>query len=421
MIARLTFLTDAVAAAGTALLLGAAAMSPAQQDLAAASAPFPPVNESAVHRPAQDRPFEPRAQTEPREIPIVVKRFAFEPARVEVNEGEHVRLVVTSADGVHGVGIKKFKVNQKVPRGGETVTIDFVASAPGEYPILCSEYCGNGHAAMTATLVVAATAGADQRAAAEPAPAAAAQDDDPDRDPNDAQPDFYVATLNTTLRLPAGKMNFRLTHRFTTALGQGDFGDLAGRLFGLDGGALVGLDLKYGLLPGFDIGIYRTSLDRTIQLQGRYNVIKDGNAPIGLSLVANVDGTDNFTDGYAPGVAIVLSRELGDRGAVYLQPSYVGNTNLVDDIDDDHTAMVGIGARLRFGRNSYLFAEASPRVSGFDRGVNMASFGFEQRYGGHVFQLNVSNSFGTTLAQVARGGTGSDNWYLGFNLTRKFF
>jgi hypothetical protein len=250
---------------------------------------------------------------------------------------------------------------------------------------------------------------------------AAAQDDDPDRDPNDSQPDFYVATLNTNLRLPKGKFNFRLTHRFTTPLGQGDFGDLAGRLFGLDGGALVGLDLKYGLLPGFDVGIYRTSLDRTIQFQGRYNLIRDGNGPFGLSLVANVDGTDNFTDEYSPGVAIVVSRELGDRGAIYFQPSYVGNTNLVNDTDDDYTLMGGIGARLRVGRNFYLFAEGSPRLAGFDGGVHMVSVGFEQRYGGHVFQLNFSNGIGTTLAQVARGGTGSDNWYLGFNLARKFF
>jgi hypothetical protein len=248
-----------------------------------------------------------------------------------------------------------------------------------------------------------------------------AQDDDPDRDPNDAQPDFYVATLNTNLRLPKGKFNFRLTHRFTTPLGQGDFGDLAGRLFGLDGGALVGLDLKYGLLPGFDIGIYRTSFDRTIQFQGRYNVLRDGSGPIGLSVVANVDGTDNFTDEYSPGVAVVLSRELGSRGAIYFQPSYVGNSNLINDVDDDYTMMAGVGARLRLGRNSYVFAEGSPRVAGFDPGVNMVSFGFEQRYGGHVFQLNVSNSFNTTLAQVARGGTGSDNWYLGFNLAGKFF
>ena len=273
---------------------------------------------------------------------------------------------------------------------------------------------------LIALLIVAATA-ASAAAQSAPAPPAAAQDDDPDRDPNSSQPDFYVATLNTNLRLPKGKWNFRLTHRFTTALGQGDFGDLAGRLFGLDGGALVGLDLKYGLLPGFDIGLYRTSLDRTIQFQGRYNLIRDGNGPFGLSVAANVDGTDNFSDEFSPGVAIVLSRELGDRGAIYLQPSYVGNTNLITADGDDYTAMVGAGARLRLGRNSYVFAEASPRVAGFDPGVNHVSFGFEQRYGGHVFQLNFSNGLGTTLAQVARGGTGSDNWYLGFNLARKFF
>ena len=29
--------------------------------------------------------------------------------------------------------------------------------------------------------------------------------------------------------------------------------------------------------------------------------------------------------------------------------------------------------------------------------------------------------FATTLAQVARGGTANDDWYLGFNLIRKFF
>jgi len=247
-----------------------------------------------------------------------------------------------------------------------------------------------------------------------------AQDDDPDRDPNDSQPDFYVATLNTNLRLPKGKMAFRLTHRFLRTLGDGDFGDLASRFFGLDSGAQIGLDLKYAPFRGGQIGVYRTS-DRTIQLQGQYNVIKDGSGPIGVGLVANVDGTDNFTDEFSPGAAIVLSRELGDRGAIYLQPSFVGNTNLVSDEGDDYTVMAGVGARLRFSRGGYVFVEGSPRVAGFKQGVTLVSFGFEQRYGGHVFQLNVSNGFGTTLAQVARGGAPGDNWYLGFNLTRKFF
>src|SRR5687768_3870960 len=101
---------------------------------------------------------DPAAASAPREIPVVAKKFSFEPARVEVTEGERIRLVVTSADGVHGLEIKKFKVNKKVPRGGEMITIDFVASAPGEFPILCSEYCGKGHEEMKGTLVVVAKA-----------------------------------------------------------------------------------------------------------------------------------------------------------------------------------------------------------------------------------------------------------------------
>ncbi len=60
-------------------------------------------------------------------------------------------------------------------------------------------------------------------------------------------------------------------------------------------------------------------------------------------------------------------------------------------------------------------------MAGFDPGVGLISFGFEQRYGGHLFQLNFSNGFATTLAQVARGGTANEDWYLGFNLIRKFF
>lgn len=142
MTSNLTFLSDSIAAAGTALLLGVTVMSPSQ-DPAAASAPSDTGKPSAL-------------QAEPRIIEVVAKRFAFEPARIEATEGEHIRLVVTSADGVHGVGIKKFRLEKAVPRGGAPVTIDFVASAAGEFPLLCSEYCGNGHEDMKGLLVVAA-------------------------------------------------------------------------------------------------------------------------------------------------------------------------------------------------------------------------------------------------------------------------
>ena len=97
---------------------------------------------------------DPATASAPRVIEVVAKRFEFEPARIEVTEGERVRLVVTSGDGIHGIEIKKFKVEKIIPRGGKPVTIEFVASAAGEYPIVCSEKCGDGHEEMKGMLSV---------------------------------------------------------------------------------------------------------------------------------------------------------------------------------------------------------------------------------------------------------------------------
>jgi len=93
-------------------------------------------------------------QDAPREIDVVARRFAFEPARIEVAVGERVRLRVVSADGVHGLEIKKFKVKKEIPRGTTPVIIEFTASEAGEFPIFCSEYCGDGHEDMQGQLVV---------------------------------------------------------------------------------------------------------------------------------------------------------------------------------------------------------------------------------------------------------------------------
>lgn len=268
---------------------------------------------------------------------------------------------------------------------------------------------------------VSMTAGLAVPAAAQAPASAQTPADDPDLDPNNSQPDFYVATMPTNLRLPKGKLAFRLTHRFLRPLGDGDFGDLAARAFGFDSGAQIGADLKFGLFSGGSIGVYRTS-DRTIQFSAQYDAVSQKTAPIGIGINVNVDGTDNFSDEFSPGATVIVSRELGERGALYVQPSFVSNTNIgVTPSDEDYTVLAGLGARLRARRNTYLFFEASPRLAGYQQGVTLISFGFEQRAGGHLFQLNFSNGFATTLAQVARGGTSYDDWYLGFNLSRKFF
>ncbi len=263
---------------------------------------------------------------------------------------------------------------------------------------------------------------ADQNGTAS-APAAAQDEPDRDLDPNFAQPDFNLAGLPTSLRLPRFKSAFRVTHRFGRPLGQGDFGDLIEDLFGFDSGAVIGLEYRFGLVRGGQIGIYRTS-NRTIEFFGQYDLKaqRDG-FPVGLTALASIDGTNNFRDSYSPALGVIVSREIGEQAALYFEPIWVNNTNELPSelVEDNSTTIIGLGARVRIRPTVYVFLEGAPRVAGFNPGVTQVSFGIEKRAGGHLFQLNFSNGFGTTLAQIARGGGNNDDWYIGFNISRKFF
>jgi hypothetical protein len=246
------------------------------------------------------------------------------------------------------------------------------------------------------------------------------QRSDPDVRVDPLQPDFNLAALPTTLRMPRGKWSFRVTHRFTRDLGEGDFGDALENLFGLDGGSQVGLEVRYGLISGTQIGIHRTS-DRAIQLFAQHNFMneRDGRR-FGLDGIATLEGDDNLREHYQTALGAALSKDIGGRAAVYVEPLVVVNSNPFE-AGDEHTAMIGLGARLRFRPSMYLMAEYTPRVAGYTPDADQISFAFESRAGGHLFQINVSNGFGTTFGQLARGGVDYDQWYLGFNLSRKFF
>jgi cytochrome c oxidase subunit 2 len=90
----------------------------------------------------------------PRVIEITASRFKFEPAIVEIRQGETVSLVLHSADTTHGLAIPAYGVKVAIPKGGAPVTVTFVADRPGRFPFECSEYCGSGHDRMRGELVV---------------------------------------------------------------------------------------------------------------------------------------------------------------------------------------------------------------------------------------------------------------------------
>lgn len=268
------------------------------------------------------------------------------------------------------------------------------------------------------------------------APVASAQDDD-DAALTPAEPDVVVVNLPTTLRLPAFKGNFRLTHRFAGNLRNGTFGQQAGNLFGIDQGAIIGFEYRMGLPKGVQAGFYRSSFDKTIQLHGKYDAVRQRRAtPVSISALVSIEGTDNFQEKYAPAVGVVVSRRFGTRVAAYVTPVWVhnsaasldaiahghdeGQANAVESHEHRDTTYVGAGGRVRFTGSAYVAGEVAFRASGYAPDEPAYGVSLEKRVGSHMFSLTFTNTFGTTFAQVARGGA-ANTLFLGFNLGRKFF
>jgi hypothetical protein len=262
--------------------------------------------------------------------------------------------------------------------------------------------------------------------------------------PQEPPPSVTVATqtelnlidLPTTMSLKRHRSYFRLTHRFARDLRRGDLGELASDLFSLDNGAVIGFEYRFGITSTIQAGAHRSMLSKTIQTFARWDALAQGDRfPVSASLTLSLEGLNNLRQNRQPAVAITVSRVLGDRAAFYMTPAFVGRTQAVDFIeghDHDHdlgevdehanhndTWMLGFGGRVRFSDNGFLVGEYTPRLAGYDPNKGTWGVGIERRTGGHVLQLNLTNSFGTTFGQLARGGSPHDV-YLGFNITRRF-
>lgn len=72
---------------------------------------------------------------------------------LHVPAGEPVRLTMTSEDVIHGLWIPALRVKKDVVPGRYASTW-FQADKPGEYDLVCTQYCGDDHSNMLAKVVV---------------------------------------------------------------------------------------------------------------------------------------------------------------------------------------------------------------------------------------------------------------------------
>ena len=106
-------------------------------------------------------PFD-KTYTEPRvtklddktyQVYAVAQMWQFQPAEIYVPVGSEVDFFVTSKDVVHGFNIYEKNINLMAVYGNiNKTTVKF--DKPGVYKITCHEYCGVGHQAMQAQVIV---------------------------------------------------------------------------------------------------------------------------------------------------------------------------------------------------------------------------------------------------------------------------
>ena len=87
------------------------------------------------------------------QVVLVAEMFRFAPSVIRVRAGVPVRFRMTSPDVLHGFQVVGTNANAMVAPGYVSdFTITF--PRPGEYLILCNEYCGLSHHQMQGTLIV---------------------------------------------------------------------------------------------------------------------------------------------------------------------------------------------------------------------------------------------------------------------------
>lgn len=89
-------------------------------------------------------------------ITVTAENFKFIPGTdtpITVKRGVPVKLLITSKDVAHGISIPALGINQDLPVG-QQMEVDFTPDKAGAFPFRCSVFCGEGHPAMTGTIVV---------------------------------------------------------------------------------------------------------------------------------------------------------------------------------------------------------------------------------------------------------------------------
>lgn len=254
--------------------------------------------------------------------------------------------------------------------------------------------------------------------------------------------DIRLVNMPTPLQSGKKALGFRLAHRF------GFISDGIAGFYGLDGPASVYIGLDYGITDNLMVGMSRSSVDKLYSGFVKYNILdqtEDGKMPLTLSLFARANVTtlkdnaaiDNGFDKYEPFAnrlsyvtQLLIARKFNNWLSVQIAPTFIHH-NLVERAGDANSIFaISAGAACKITKRFAIVGEYHYTVNDhIDQSVNgtifnSAGIGCEIGTGGHVFQVNLFNSFGAIQSQAipyTRGDWLQADTRIGFNISRTWW
>lgn len=252
--------------------------------------------------------------------------------------------------------------------------------------------------------------------------------------------DFTTATFKTTRiinghsieNVAPGVLDFRISHRF------GYMNGGAYELWGLDE-ASMRLGFDYGLSKRWMIGVGRSSYQKQYDGFTKFKLLRQSTGanknPLTISVVGSItykslkfeDPTrENYQTSnlYYTG-QLLIGRKFSESISLQLTPTMI-HYNLVPGLDDPNDLFsIGVGGRFKITKRVSINVEYYYQLPDyqFPGTQNSIALGFDIETGGHVFQLNLTNSTGMTERTFISETTGdffNGDIHLGFTISRVF-
>jgi hypothetical protein len=259
-----------------------------------------------------------------------------------------------------------------------------------------------------------------------------------------------VINLQSLELVDAGVFDFKMSHRF------GPLNSGVDKAFGLDI-ATIRIGGEFGLTPNLMVGFGRSNVkqEKNIDAFLKYRILHqttDNKTPLSVLFLVAVDHRntqynvfnsvlgetellqlpESVRTGWV--AQAIIGKKVSEELSLQFVPGWVKQSTILPQLANNASEgnlatktqshlYLGIGMRQKLTTRTTLNVDYIPILTNKGTTINSFSLGFDIETGGHVFQLQFTNSFGLNESLFIARTT--DRWNqagirLGFNLSRVF-